>query len=283
MGDSAYLAQTILYLRPQNAETVKVLDLDGNERYRDTVAPPPEQSDIPLDGISKNRSTSRLSPCDARCDIPSREITPGLYDTCPRVLRLGFDSTENPSLRGITFGSKGSGGSDVKLPYYNITGETSGNYFRINYNFNSGALLITAIDKIKVGAVLLQKHQSLLLMHGTNIRCGGVFEFTIEFPDLSNYAEEHERNYLDYAVRLGISDAQYLPTPLDNELLIGREHISKTILGKGAFGEVHKAIRIKDGKAFAIKILRDGGEAEMKEVNIMSRLRHVSSVRPCIF
>ncbi|KAL8937686.1 MAG: hypothetical protein Q9211_003551 [Gyalolechia sp. 1 TL-2023] len=273
MGDSDSLAQTIIYLRPLNAPTNQVLDLDGNEHCRATVAPPPEPSDIPLDGISEHRSTSQLSPYDTRRDIPSRETTPGLYVTFPRVFRLGFDSIREQSIEGITFGSPKSTGSKgskdyaVEIPYYNDTGDSSGDYFRIHYNFNSGALLITAIDKILVGAACLRKQQSLLLIPGMNIQCGEVFQFAVEFPDLSNCAKEHERNYLAYAAGLGVSGARYLPTPQEGQMLIGREHRSSAILGKGSFGEVHKALRIGDGKAFAIKVLNEGGEAEMKETD----------------
>ncbi|KAL9027803.1 MAG: hypothetical protein Q9196_003724 [Gyalolechia fulgens] len=285
MGDSDSLAQTIIYLRPLNAPTNQVLDLDGNEHCRATVAPPPEPSDIPLDGISEHRSTSQLSPYDTRRDIPCRETTPGLYVTFPRVFRLGFDSIRKQSIRGTMFGSPksaGSGGSKhsaVEIPYYNDTGDSSGDYFRIHYNFNSGALLITAIDTILVGAACLRKQQSLLLIPGMNIQCGEVFQFAVEFPDLSNCAKEHERNYLAYAAGLGVSGARYLPTPQEGQMLIGREHRSSAILGKGSFGEVHKALRIGDGKAFAIKVLNEGGEAEMKEVNVMSRLRHENIIQ----
>jgi hypothetical protein len=98
----------------------------------------------------------------------SRESTRGLYSTSPRVLRLGFKSIEPPSPRGFTFGSGPD--SDVKVPYYSI--DPSKNllkaYFRIHYNFNSGALLITALNKIKVGSARLEKQQSLLLMAGQN-------------------------------------------------------------------------------------------------------------------
>ena len=43
------------------------------------------------------------------------------------------------------------------------------------------------------------------------------------------------------------------------------EHRSKAILGKGTIGEVHKALNIRDGEGFAIKVLSGGGESEMKE------------------
>ena len=170
------------------------------------------------------------------------------------------------------FGYDSEPESRINVPYYfrNKRKAESPNYFRIHYNFNSGALLITAIDEIRVGSVNLKMNHSLLLMPDTCIKCGGVFEFNVEFPDLIDCATEHEKNY-------GILDAQYIPTPLADDTPIGHEHLSKAIRGKGAFGEVHKALNIKDGKKFAIKILKNGGEEEMKEVRIMSSLHHVSS------
>ena len=271
-------AKTILYLRPQRDEAIAALDLDDNKLYQDTVAPPAEPTDLPLDGFSENQLTSHLSSNDIGHNSVSRETTPGLYTICPRVFRLGFDLIDlinNPSARGFTFGSRPD--SNAKLRYYvDKPRDKNRDYFRIHYNFNSGALLITAIDKIRIGSVLLGKNESLLLMAGTSIHCGGVFEFTVEFPDLSSCAKEHARNYQEYAAKLGIPDAQYLPTPRSEFPPIGAEHRSLAILGKGAFGEVHKALNIKDGKQVAIKILSEGGEREMNEVNIMSDLCHVS-------
>ncbi|KAL9123866.1 MAG: hypothetical protein Q9217_006746 [Psora testacea] len=260
-------AQTILYLRPQNSQSIATLDLDGNKPYLHKV-PPPDTTDIPLDGTSDNHFTSHLSPRD----IASRETTPGLYAICPRVFRLGFDSTQKPSPLGFTFGSRSKSNSNsiVKIPYYpNKRSDGSLEYFRIHYNFNSGALLITAIDTIRVGTAILGKHESILLMAGITIYCGGVFEFAVEFPELSNCAKDHEQNYLEYAAKLGVPNAPYLPTSPDGDVPIGREHVSKAILGKGTFGEVHKAVKIKDGQSFAVKILSDGGDDELKEENII--------------
>ena len=268
-------AQTILHLRPQKDEAIAVLDLDENKLYRLEVAPPPEPTDIPLDGISEVPGISYLSSHETGHDSVSRETTPGLYATCPRVFRLGFDSLETPSIRGFTFGSGPD--SAVKLPYYSKKRhDKNRNYFRIHYNFKSGALMITAIDTIRIGSAVLSKHESLLLMANTSIHCGGVFEFAVEFPDLSKCAEEHERNYQEYAAKFGITDAQYLPTPGYEYPPIGAEHRSLAVLGRGAFGEVHKALNTKDGELYAIKILSEGEEQAIKEVNIMSKFRHVS-------
>ena len=132
--------------------------------------------------------------------------------------------------------------------------------------------MITTLDEIKVRSARLKSQQSLLLMAGTVIHCGGEFEFTVEFPDISNCAEEYERNYQKYAAGVGFPNATYLASSLEDLSRIGAEHRSKVILGKGTFGEVHKVLNIRDEESFAIKVLSEGGEREMKEVNIMSRL-----------
>jgi len=132
-----------------------------------------------------------------------------------------------------------------------------------------------ALDKIKVGSALLKRNETLLLIAGTIIQCGGKFEFIVEFPDISNCIEEHERNYQKYAAELGASGALYLLTPHAEYSAIGAEHRSVAILGKGSFGEVHKALKNKTADCVAIKIL-SGEENDMKEVNLMSTLCHVS-------
>ena len=57
MADSrskSSLAETILNLRPQRDEAIAALDLNDNKLYQDTVAPPSEPTNIPLDGFSEN-------------------------------------------------------------------------------------------------------------------------------------------------------------------------------------------------------------------------------------
>ena len=162
------------------------------------------------------------------------------------------------------------------MPYYGHDKTGSGVYFRVHYNFDSGAVLITALSKIRIGSAPMRPQQSLLLMAGIRIHCGGKYEFTVEFPDTSKCDEDHEFNFRKYVLKVGSPDARYLiPSP---EALppIGAEHVSKAVLGQGGSGEVHKALRIRDGKLSAIKVLNQGGDDEMKEVDIMSRLCHVS-------
>jgi hypothetical protein len=129
---------------------------------------------------------------------------------------------------------------------------------------------------MKVGSACLKEQESLLLMAGTSIHCEGEFGFEVEFTDLSNCTEEHERNYQEYAAKLGIPGVQYMASSPEEYPPIGAEHRSKAILGKGSFGEIHLALNNKTADAFAIKILSGGGRSEMKELNIMSSLCHVS-------
>jgi len=274
------VAQTILYLRPQTQTpaTIELFDILDNAPYHFEVAPPLELVDIPLGDPLDTSSITHPSPVENalyRYGRESRESTPGLYPTSSRVIRLGFDSIDPPSPRGFEFGAGPN--SNIKVPYYSKHPHehSSKAYFRIHYNFNSGALLITALDEIVIGSTIFRGHQSLLLMAGTSIHCGNEFGFTVEFPDTSDCAEEHERNYQAYATKVGITDARYMATSQSEYPPIGAEHRSKAILGKGSFGEVHWALHRKTGQNFAIKIL-SGGESEMREVNIMSRLVHVS-------
>ena len=270
--------QTILYLRPARPDTIEVLGNVANNVYVCEVAPPPEPSDTPLDGneVLDPLPTIPTFPCSNLRDrsVESRESTPGFYHSSKRVLRLGFKTIGKPSARGFEFGSRPH--SDVKMPYYGDNGIDDRAYFRVHYNFNSGALLITALDKIKVGSALLRKQQSLLLMAGNTIYCGGKHELIVEFPDISSCVKEHERNFHKYAAKAGFPDAPYLISSQDELADIGAEHKSKAVLGSGNYGEVYKAVHRRDGASSAIKILKGGGEKEMKEVKIMSRLCHVS-------
>ena len=277
--------KTILYLRPARSDTVKVLENVANKPYVYQVARTPQPSDIPIDGheVPNFLPTIFYFPeSNVRNDRgESRESTPGFYHISKSVLRLGFETVAEPSARGFEFGSRPY--SDVQVPYYGDNGLDDCAYFRVHYNFNSGALLITALDKIKVGDVLLRKHQSLLLTAHTSIYCGGDHELMVEFPDISNCEKEHERNFHKYAAKVGYPDAPYLISCQEDLFQIGAEHKSKAVLGSGSNGEVHKAVHTGTGASSAIKILNGGGKKEMKEVIIMSRLYHVglSILVPC--
>ena len=105
---------------------------------------------------------------------------------------------------------------------------------------------------------------------------GKLFEFTVEFPDLSSCVEEHQRNYQKYAEGLGVPNAQYLVTPQEECMSIGVEYKSVAVIGKGGFAEVHKALHVKTANVCAIKIsMKSGDEKEIMEFKTMSKLRHV--------
>ncbi|KAL9018172.1 MAG: hypothetical protein Q9185_004494 [Variospora sp. 1 TL-2023] len=227
-------------------EAIEALDVEANERYRQEVAPPPGPTDIPLDGFSENPPASHLSPHH----IGHVAYLARQHLTCTSSAP---ESSDSASIRSETHLPEDSRSglkpdSNVKLPCSSkSSSDTNSDCFRIHYNFNSGTLSITALHTKMVGSARLKRRHSLLLMAGMSIHCGRVFEFAVEFSDLSNCAKDHERQLLEK---------------------------SKAILGKGPFEEVHMAINTKNGDKFAIKVLSEGGEQEMKEVNIMSKLCH---------
>ncbi|KAL9126383.1 MAG: hypothetical protein Q9217_004560 [Psora testacea] len=278
------VSSDIVYLRPQTDQAIAIFDLEDNIPFQKTVAPPPEPSDIPLEGIPEPAPSSHLSPyiTDGLDHTKtSRDNTPDPYAIHPRVCRLGFDTKIEHSTRGFAFGS--SSDSDIKMANRSEIPNSRGNYFRIHYNFESGALLITAMEPIRIGATNLQEGHSLLLMVGTSIHCGDKshrYEFTVEFPDLTHCGNnQHEHNYRNYAARLGVPDAPYLATLRNEDQPIGSLHRSKALLGKGGFGEVHKAVHIWTGKLCAIKRLARGDKnsstgVQLKEVEILSKLSH---------
>lgn len=272
---------TIVHLRPQTADAIAVLDYPENDKYQIEVSPPPEAVDVSLDTGLDQVGTSTLPPHGVALHdhpLPSREPSPGIYPSCSRVLRLSFESVPKRAARGFEFGD--GPGSDVRIPYIGLRPAKA--YFRICYNFDSGALLITALDRIRAGSATLAPEQSLLLMLGMTIHCGeNQFDFVVEFPDISHCAEKHEEEYNRYASKIGINNAQYLPTPRDNWPTIGTEHRSAGTFAPGGFGVVHKAVNIRDGRAVAIKVLEGYGENEMAEVNLMSRLSHASQCSSC--
>ncbi|KAL8912005.1 MAG: hypothetical protein Q9171_002918 [Xanthocarpia ochracea] len=285
--NSEWDPKAIVYLRPQTDQAIADLELEDNKAFVKSVAPPPEPADIPLDGLPVTPPTylSPLCPEDVRRANVSRESTPGPYTLYPQVCRLGFDTVISPTTLGFVFGSRPD--ANIKTSYHGRVSESKGNYFRIHYNFESGALLITAMEAIRVGAVGLEKSRSLLLTAGMSIHCGykaQVSEFTVEFPDLASCADQHEVNYQQYVERLGLPTAPYLITLRSEDPPIGCLHRSKALLGKGAFGEVHKAVHVRNGNTCAIKILtqRDGNpsaEDRLNEVKILSQLSHPNIIQ----
>lgn len=275
------VAQTIVYLRPQreSRDAIEVMKDSDNLRYVSEVAPPPKPVDIPLDENVDSSLISSLSPhYNTSLDHgeASGKNSPGLYELSRTVIRLEFTTGPKPPLLDFEFGAGEK--SLIKIPFFSKYPEENPTsaYFRIHYNFDSGALLITSLEKILVGSAQLVKEESLLLMPSSIIHFGGKFSFAVEFPDISDCTEEHEQNYKKYATDLGFPNAQYIPTSQQDYQPIGVEHKSVTVLGKGGFGEVHKALTVSGGRNVAIKILTGTGEDEMREVNVMSRLSHVS-------
>ncbi|KAL8969816.1 MAG: hypothetical protein Q9197_004145 [Variospora fuerteventurae] len=280
--------QAIVYLRPRTGQTIADLELEDNLDFVESIAPPPEPADILLDGIPESSSSTYLSPLcaeDVRPASISRESTPGPYALHPGVCRLGFDTAIDPTTRGFVFGSGFD--ADIKMSYQGPVSGLKSNHFRIHYNFGSGALLITAMDAVRVGALILKKNASLLLMAGMSIRCGPTleeYEFTVEFPDLASCADQHEVNYRQYVKRLGLPTAPYLVTLRSEDPPIGCLHKSKALLGKGAFGEVHKAVHVRNGVSCAIKILTQRDENpsakhRLNEVKILSQLSHPNIIQ----
>ncbi|KAL8903400.1 MAG: hypothetical protein Q9207_003946 [Kuettlingeria erythrocarpa] len=280
--------KAIVYLRPRTDQTIADLELEDNKDFVKSIAPPPEPADIPLDGIPESTSLTYLSPLcaeDVRRASLSRESTPGPYTLHPLVCRLGFDTAIGPTIRGFVFGSGPD--ANIKMSYHGPVSELKGNYFRIHYNFESGALLITAMETIRVGALVLKKNGSLLLMAGMSIHYGSKpreFEFTVEFPDLASCADQHEVHYRQYVKRLGVPTAPYMTTLRNEDPPIGSLHKSKALLGKGTFGEVHKAVHVRNGDSCAIKILTQRDENltakhRLNEVKILSELSHPNIIQ----
>ena len=168
----------------------------------------------------------------------------------------------------------------LELPYHdNRSGQ--GCYFCIQYNFNSGALLIVAMSTIRVGSTRLKESDSLLVMADTIIDCGGrAFQFMVEVPDLSQCADAHRSNYEEYVAKFKLQNVLYMATSREQDPPIGRLHRSKAVLGHGAYGEVHKAVQIRTGELCAIKMLPDKDEEDiLREVKVLSGLSHVSYLK----
>ena len=186
------VAKSILYLRSQSKDAIAALDLIGNVFYLDIVAPPPEPTDLRFDELPVPTSPISLSPYnydEQRCGKVSRESSPGLYAVHPQVLRLGFGSNQNQPSRGFLFGAGRD--CDVRLACYDTKHINKPCYFRIHYNLNSGALLITSMDRTRIESTVLKTNESLVLMADTRIDCGkGVFQFIVEFPDLDHSANQ---------------------------------------------------------------------------------------------
>lgn len=247
--------QTIVFLRPLNNHARAVLNAADNRPYRVKVDPPEKPSDQQPGDISDREVTSL------------EESESGYDPHFPSVLRLGFDSIEAPSLAGFTFGSLS--GCNIKLP---LSPTKIG--FTIHYVFKSGALMATAGTMIEVGDTKIQNRQSLLLMHDTTLKCATMV-FLVEFPKIKDCLQAHKENYQHYSKRLQVNDARYmLPSRLDT--LSIKHYKSTAVLGKGGFGTVHLALNSKTGELVAMKIITNSKTSDMKEIETMKNLHHVS-------
>lgn len=142
--------KTILYLCLQRDETITALNLEDSKLYQDKVTSSLKPTDISLNETFENPFTSHLLSHNMSHNSVSQKITSGLYTICLWVFRLDFNLInliKSLSAQGFMFEFRPD--FNVKLPYYvNKLKVKNCNYFWIYYNFNSDALLITAIDKI---------------------------------------------------------------------------------------------------------------------------------------
>ena len=137
-------SKSIVFLRPQTKQAITVLDNNNNnKKFTRIIISLPELCDTRIKEISERVPTTYLSPyINYKSENSlSRESTPGLYFIYPRVLWLGFNTEIIHTAYGYCFGSLSD--CDVHMAYYNRLSQEC--YFRIHYNFNSGALLITAM------------------------------------------------------------------------------------------------------------------------------------------
>lgn len=247
--------QTIVFLRPLNKRAKAVLNAADNRPYRVEVGPPKKPSDQQPEDISDGKVASPGEP-ESSCDA-----------VCPSVLRLGFDSVEPPSLAGFTFG--GSSGCTIKLPL-----SARDIDFTIHYVLKTGALMVTAGTKIQVGDTMLKRRKSLLLMQSAELKCANM-KFSVEFPDMNHCLQAHKENYRRYSTRLEVNDARYMEASALATHLI-KHYKSADVLGKGGFGTVHLAVDTHTGDLLAMKIITDGKPSDMKEIETMKNLHHVS-------
>ncbi len=139
---------------------------------------------IDEDSTSSQESGEQMPGVAPQAQNPSNSVsseTSGvIFLNHPFAFRFGFDSVENPSREGFTFGC---------MPQCNVQlGSSTKRQFRIHYAFKSGALLITADMPILVGGTRLSKSRSLVLMSNTIITypCEADISFLVEFPDINH-------------------------------------------------------------------------------------------------
>ena len=268
--------QTIFFLRPTNQEALAVLNATENDLNRFEVAPPNKPTDQPLgkiidkDSTSSQESGEQMPGVAPQAQNPSNSVSSETSDVIllnhPFAFRFGFDSVENPSREGFTFGC---------MPQCNVQlGSSTGRQFRIHYAFKSGALLITADMPVLVGGIRLSKSRSLVLMSDTIITypCEADISFFVEFPDISHCVDLHRENYRRYSMRCGVKNFSYERTFTQEQIIHNHRYLMP--IGTGGFGTVYKAINLQNGRKVALKVTQ-GEPTIMKEVEIMQKLRHV--------
>lgn len=125
------LHETIFFLRPQSEKAIEVVHATENYPYRFQFAPPNEptgqlsgevfeEEDFASSGESGEQlfEMSEAAPQTHNPPDPvSTASSRGACGTYPFVLRFGFDSVENPSKEGFTFGNTvNTGYDDLCIP-----------------------------------------------------------------------------------------------------------------------------------------------------------------------
>ena len=252
------ISNTIVYLRPRSVEAIRALD-------------DPRNSDL----------VWKITPHDPMAGLSNS------FALHPRVFRLGFNSEQKQASEGFLVGTGSD--SDIFIPNHGDIPDPHPGNFRIHYNFESGALLITAVGRLRIGATVLEYEQSLLLMAGTDVECESpALRYMFEFPDLGQYAADHEAKYRAYVGKLGIPNALYMAASRSEEPLLGGVYKSICELGRGGFGIVHKAVNIMTGALYAIKQIPDKlntkfREYREKERAIIDQLHHVSFLHTLLY
>jgi hypothetical protein len=261
--------QTIVYLEPYTHDAITIVNLPENSQLLKRVA-------------RESRQQLLFGETQTEDEALTREATP--CDEESIAIRLGFDVEPRNGSLGFGFGRV----TETSLPdiiFPNID-DISRLHFRIHYNLTSGVLMITdsSTNGTIVGGRFLRRG-SMSLMAETTICCGkdDRIGFRILIPDQSRNQDVYERNYRQYAEKLGCQPSVYLPipTPARPPIPLGREYSILEGIGRGKFGLVKTVIRNRDGFVFAVKEIAGKEERGQitfpQEVEIMRKLSHVSN------
>ena len=181
-----------------------------------------------------------------------------------------FDFANAPRLpnKGWIIGggkySEGDDPPDILLTEKKKNDRVSSRHARLNHNFTSGALIITASDNNN-NAVTINGHEVVndqCVLHGrtTSLEFGRL-KYTLE---VRRYETDGDFRYQlkSYKQRHGLGDDDYpsclLATPSDSDF-ITEKYIMKNPVGDGATSVVYGAIERKTGMAVAIKKVKRTG------------------------